>query len=167
MLAPEQEVHDAKTAVRDFAIDWYGEVPIRLHESRQIGEDGAPRLHPDFIGYLEDGLHDKLNAFRSTKSRMVEIESPKRRVSKAFRILRRKAPKEFDVLYCMVAIDQVGRGVKQGDHETLERDFYASVRRTQARMNLRAAARGHTQVSEDEILVLIVSGVRKLALWAG
>jgi len=164
LAAPPQEIDDAKVAVRDFAIDWYCETPIRLH-SKDIAPDGSPQLHGDFIGYLEDALNDQRRG--NVRSKRVELDTPRRRVSKAFRLLRRKAPKEFDVLYCMVAIDQVGRGVKQDDHDSLDRDFSASVRRTQARMNLRAATRGNPQVSEDEILILIVSGVRKLALWAG
>lgn len=164
LAAPPQEIDDAKVAVRNFSIDWYGETPIRLH-SNEIAPDGSPQLHGDFVGYLEDALNDKKRG--NVRSKRVELDTPRRRVSKAFRLLRRKAPKEFDVLYCMVALDQVGRTLKHGDAESLERDFYASVRRTRARMNLRAATRGSAQVSEDEILILIVSGVRKLALWAG
>ena len=167
LKAPSQEIDLARVAVRRFAIDWYGETPIRLHEPRQVGEDGAPRLHPDFVGYLEDGLYDRLAAFRSSKSRMVEIEHPRRRITKAFRLLRRKAPKEFDVMYCMVRLDQVGRDMRADETERLEREFAASVRRTRQRLNQRAATRGDPLVSEDEILVLVVSAVRKLALWSG
>lgn len=161
---PQTEVDYAKALVRDFSIDWYGETPIRLHSS-QIALDGSPELHGDFVGYLEDGMNDKRRG--DVRSKRVELDTPRRRVSKAFRLLRRKAPKEFDVLYCMVALDQVGRSLKQGDINALDREFGASVRRTRARMSLRAAKRGDPQVSEDEILVLVVSGVRKLALWAG
>jgi hypothetical protein len=161
---PTQEIEDAQDGVRQFSIDWYGETPIRLH-SREIAPDGSPQLHGDFIGYLEDGLNDKRRG--NVRSKRVELETPRRRVSKAFRLLRRKAPKEFDVLYCMVAIDQVGRMTKLGDLDALEAEFWASVRRTRARMNLRAAERGDPQVSENDILILIVSGTRKLGLWAG
>jgi hypothetical protein len=164
LRAPTQEIDDAKVVVRQFSIDWYGETPMRLH-STEIAPDGSPQLHGDFIGYLEDGLNDKKRG--DVRSKRVELDSPRRRVSKAFRLLRRKAPKEFDVLYCMVAIDQVGRTLKDSDYDGLEREFGASVRRTRARMSLRAAKRGDPQVSEDEILVLVVSGVRKLGLWAG
>ena len=164
LTAPPQEIHDAKTAVRDFSIDWYGETPIRLH-STEIAPDGSPQLHGDFLGYLEDGMNDKRRG--DVRSKRVELNTPRRRVSKAFRLLRRKAPKEFDVLYCMVALDQVGRTLKMDDADGLEREFWASVRRTRARMNLRAADRGDPQVSESDILILIVSGARKLGLWAG
>ena len=103
---PTQEIEDAKTVSASSASTGMARRPIRLH-SREIAPDGSPQLHGDFIGYLEDGLNDKRRG--DVRSKRVELETPRRRVSKAFRLLRRKAPKEFDVLYCMVAIDQVGR----------------------------------------------------------
>ena len=57
--------------------------------------------------------------------------------------------------------------LKTDDNEGLDSEFDASVRRTQRRVNQRAAARGRPLVTESEILILIVSGTRKLGLWSG
>ncbi len=161
---PPEELRAAIWQVRYFSQEWWGETPIRLH-SREVGDDGAPRLHNDFIDYLEDGLGDKRRG--GSRSRRVEVDSPRRRVTKAFRLLRRRAPKEFDVLYCMCVLDQVGRTLRQHEVDELLLEFEASVRRTTQRMNLRAAKRGDPEVTEDEIHILVVSGARKLLLWAG
>ncbi len=50
---PPEELEVAMWQVRYFAHEWWGETPIRLH-SREVGDDGAPRLHNDFIDYLEE-----------------------------------------------------------------------------------------------------------------
>jgi hypothetical protein len=162
---PQSEVEFAKARVRYFAMEWWGETPLRLHVPRAHGDDGAPLLHPDFVSYLDDALHEKRESGRH--SRRVELETPRRRVTKAFRLLRRRAPKEFDVLYCMCVIDQVGRSLKRDDFEGLTHEFETSLRRTVRRMNQRARKRGEPELAEDDLLVLVVSGIRKLTLWSG
>lgn len=73
-----------------FIADWHGEVPLKLHTA-QLGEGGTPDLSPEFARYLYAGERNP----RNSEDRL--------RTTRAFRRLRRKAPREFDVLYLMVA----------------------------------------------------------------
>lgn len=142
------------------------ETPSRLHV-RSIDAGRAPEFHPEFIAHLEDSLADKRG-----KRSSVDMGSPRRRVRKAFRQLRDRAPREFDAAYCMVVIDEVGRSVRRGDDEALRQQFDSSLRATTARLNARAARRrqsGHEEsaYTDSDTLVLVVSALHKLSLWCG
>ena len=168
---PVDDLAFARWRARYFAQEWFGETPIRLHEPYKVAPDGAPAMHRDFENYLEGALFAHRHRNDETHSRRhLDIEDdPRRRVTKAFRKLRQKAPREFDVLYSMCVIDQVGRGLSQNDEKGLIREFEASLRRTTARLNKRERSKSTPRplVSESDVLVLAVSGIRKLSLWAG
>lgn len=72
-----------------FKQDWHGEVPTKLHTS-QLGDDGAPQFSPEFDRYLNARDPSRRNP------------DDRLRTTRAFRKLRRKAPREFDVLYMVV-----------------------------------------------------------------
>lgn len=161
---PDDAVELARQRARWFACEWFMETPIRIH-GEGVDEGGAPEFHHEFERYLDESLAQR-------RGRMSHEGSPQLRVKRAFRTLRQKAPREFDAAYCVVVIDEVGRSVRRGDDEALRRQFDASLRATTVRLNQRAAKRraaGHDErdYTEDEVMVLVVSALHKLSLWAG
>lgn len=162
---PQSEVDDACWRARYFSIEWAGETPMKLHSLRDTGADGAPRMTGEFQGYLENALYAKRHQHDSSRQKAIDIaDDPRRRVTKAFRKLREKAPREFDAVYGMCVIDQVGRDLPARDSEGIRRQFEASVRRTKQRLNQRAQG---THYEESDVLILVVSGIRKVSMWAG
>ena len=83
--------------MRVFIEDWHGEIPLRIH-SWELGADGAPMWHPDFARWIEK--EDFEGGPRGDKKRNSDQRI---RTTRAFRKLRKTAPREFDVLYCLVA----------------------------------------------------------------
>lgn len=160
---PPDEVADARWRARHFSIEYFGESPLTLHSRRDVGFDGAPRMTNEFQSYLEGSLYEQRLNRREQK--LVDLDDdPRRRVTKAFRKLRSKAPHEFDVLYRMCVIDQVGRNLRADDTEALERQFTDSMHRSLHRLRSRPEGK---HLTEGDVVVLVVSGIRKLMLWAG
>lgn len=71
---------------REFSSSWRMDMPDRIH-SREIAQDGSPQWHPEFAAWIED---------ESTRRRAPEQQ---RRTKRAFRRLRKVAPREFEVAY--------------------------------------------------------------------
>jgi hypothetical protein len=161
---PADEITFAQWKVRYFAHEWLSETPIRIH--KHTNTDGAaPDFSDEFAGYMDQSLADA-RQIKSDRSKPVDYyaDSPRSRVVKAFRKLRWKAPREFFVLYGMCAIDQCGWDVKLGDNERMQSAFDSSIRRATHRLNEKVGA---PLFSENDVLILAVSGLRKLTLWAG
>lgn len=86
-----------------FADEWTGEVPLRVHGG---GVDdghglGGPAFHADFIRWLGPictcpACHRETQKRRNSESRT--------RATRAFRKLRKVAPREFDVLYSICVL---------------------------------------------------------------
>lgn len=79
----------AELWLKVFTADWHGEIPLKLHQ-HQLAIDGTPQLSPEFARFLYAG-----ESQQNPEDRL--------RTTRAFRRLRRKAPREFDVLYMLVA----------------------------------------------------------------
>ena len=80
----------AELWLKVFTADWHGEVPLKLHQ-RELALDGTPSLSPEFARFLYSGERGPQNP------------DDRLRTTRAFRRLRRRAPREFDVLYMLVA----------------------------------------------------------------
>jgi hypothetical protein len=156
---PPDEVADARWRARYFSLELAGEAPMRLH-SRSNSFGAAPDFTSEFSSYLDQSIYEARHAKRD-RGQLDLQDDPRRRVTKAFRKLRRKAPREFDVLHRMCVIDQVGRNLRPDDSDGLQRDFEASMRRVVLR-----DTEGN-RISEENVLILVVSGIRQLVLWAG
>ena len=137
------------------------EVPIRLHEA---GTDsghglGGPPLHPKLIAYLRDAgvcfceefdalgnprphACDRRFADKPAKFRQSRKETHPRRLKRALRQLRLICPQEFDVVYLMLR----GRDWKD----------------TRDQINGSRYARGQEPYSDEDFVVLMVSGFSKL-----
>jgi hypothetical protein len=86
-----------------FADEWMDEVPLRVHS---YGVDdghglGGPAFHPDFIRWLGPicTCPDCLQIERKRRN-----SDSRTRTTKAFRKLRKIAPREFDVLYSLCVL---------------------------------------------------------------
>jgi hypothetical protein len=162
----EEQVRYARGMVHRFSLDWHSEVPVKIHQSAFVfDEGGGPAFSNDFISYMDDALRSKRREERPRGPH--DIANPRRRVSQAFRTLRNRAPREWDAMRCLVVIDQVGRQTMPRDVDALDAQFEASLRATAARFNERAERMGKPErYTPDDILLLVVSAVDKLAKWA-
>lgn len=87
---PAERLRWTARRMNDYAAYWNEEIPLRLH-SRETDDGGAPQWHPDFARWL----------FRSDVSDDKWRRNPEYRVrtTRAFRKLREKFPREYEVLY--------------------------------------------------------------------
>ena len=83
---PEAALRQMLYWAREFSSNWNLGAPQRLHQ-RQLAEDGSPQWHPEFAGWLVEGQRSKT------------VPEEQRRTRKAFRHLRKVAPREFEVAY--------------------------------------------------------------------
>lgn len=90
----------------EWATDYRGEVPMRLHEKGVFGLGSSPPFAPEFngyIGFLECSQPGCKQCHEERESRKRQKQHHRRddsryRTTTAFRKLRKVAPREFDVL---------------------------------------------------------------------
>lgn len=107
-LVTEHQLPDSAAASMDewlrfLSAHWKQEVPFKMHV-RQFDAGGAPEWSPEFArwvdrGYEEDGRHD--SGARKRQPRNPELRL---RTTRAFRKLRKKNVREFEVLYRTVVL---------------------------------------------------------------
>ena len=128
--------------LRVFMEEWHGEVPLKIH-SWELGRDGAPQWHPDFARWIE--REDEAEERR--RNREHRQTDARIRTTRAFRKLRKTAPREFDVLYCLVV------------HRMRLNEIAES-------MTARAIRLGKPErYTPTSVLILTVSAVEKVAGW--
>lgn len=112
---------------------WYGEIPTRIH-GRGIDGNGAPEWSPAFLAWISK----EAKAKRSPDETL--------RVKRAMRMLRREAPREYEVVYRAIlgeTIEQIAQW-----------------------LNDRAIRGGHPErYSLKDAVFLLISGVDKVSLW--
>jgi len=121
---------------------WWGEIPMKIHQ-RDFDEGGFPEWHPDFARWMfaDPPEREKVYGRRD--------EDPRLRTTRAFRKLRRKAPREFDVLYLLVA-KRPPMGLIQ----------------IAAALNARAERNGKVDRYEtQDVMILAISGLDKALKW--
>ena len=162
----EEEVRYARAAVRYYSLEWHSEIPTKIHQSAFIfDEGGGPAFSNDFVSYLDDSLRTKKREERPRGPH--DTESPRRKVTQAFRTLRKRAPREWDAMRCLVVIDQVGRHTNPKDEAVLEEQFESSLRSTAVRFNDWMERTGRPErYTRDDVLLLVISAVEKLSRWA-
>lgn len=141
-----------------FAKDWtiQGEIPMRIHESgagRHFGLGSAPPFASEFMSYIGE-LTCEVEGCRKCEQLLERDNNPKTRniesrtrTTRAFRKLRRFAPREFDAVYLAVVHKQTLTQIA---------DAFTS----------RSYARGFDETFDRlAILTLIVSGMDKLEKW--
>jgi hypothetical protein len=118
--------------------DWNGETPQRIH-SRDVAPDGSPALHPEFARWLFAADAKPNRPFSNPEERL--------RTTRAFRKLRKQAPREFDVLYLMVVHEETLPAITRA-------------------LNDRAIRLGKDdRYSTDDVRILLISGLDKVVKW--
>lgn len=138
----------------EYRLDWRGEVPTKLHEPGSFGLGSAPPFTSAFngyVGFIECSVpgcsHCKAHRDRLDRQKHFRKDDSRYRTSRAFRKLRRVAPREFDALYmyCMLGQDAI--------------DIARS-------MNEEMVRKGRTErYSRDSVALLLYSGVDKVMGW--
>ena len=161
MEAPVSEADLARTRhwLGEFARDWIGEVPMRIHKKDHDGM-GSPEFSDEFVGYIGE-LTCKVDTcmicvdrkaapkqyLTSEAYRLQHRAQARNRTTKAIRRLRRIAPLEFDVLYLIVM-----HGL--------------SVSQVAEKLTERSRTRGLDETFDvPSVLILVVSGVEKTSSW--
>lgn len=122
-----------------FASYWKEELPLRVH-SRETSAGGTPEWHHEFRRWI-------LSADDFNDRRWRENPEPRVKTTRAFRKLRKFAPREYEVVYRTVI---------------LQIPFDATV----TWLNERAERNGHAdRYTHDDAMMLLVVGVDKIAHW--
>lgn len=152
------DVAHTRRWLTQFARDWVGETPIRIHKREYNGL--GPSFSDEFVGYIGELTCNVADCVicierRKAPKQMIASEEYKRahrsqsrtRTTKAFRKLRRIAPLEFDVLRMIVM---------QG----------LTMEQVAQRLTDRASARGFDEIYDTAaVAILAVSGTSKLSDW--
>lgn len=136
---PQDVLLETFKTMRELASYWNDEIPLRIH-SRGVSEGGTPEWHHDFATWLSRG--DQFN-----DRRWAEHPEPRVKTTRAFRKLRSRSPREYEVVYRTAIL-----GIPFT--ETVEW------------LNERAIRGGHADRYDlDAALMLLVCGVDKIATW--
>jgi hypothetical protein len=144
----------------EFAKDWIGEVPTKIHKKEPGGLGAAPAFSDEFVGYIGeltckvdtcmicvDRKHAPRHSLSSESYRLAHKTQSRNRTTKAIRKLRRVAPLEFDVLYMIVM-----HGL--------------SVEQVAQKLTERSRTRGLDETFDiPSVVILTVSGVEKVSSW--
>ena len=132
--------------IREITLEWQRETPLQIHSN--VLEGNGFQYHPDFIAYIERTCRVKGCVDPNCTHGLRVIHPDRRvRVTRAFRLLRNEAPREFDALYMVC------------------RHGYTLVE-IAARLNGRAERIGKgDRYSTDGVRVLVMSGAHKIEQW--
>jgi len=147
IVIPEPVLAETARWMVDFRDYWYDEVPIRIH-SGELDEGGTPKWHPDFARWMNVDYTSK-----RSDQRWADNPEPRVRTTRAFRKLRKKAVREFEVCYRIIVLGEPIRNTR----------VWLNVR---AERNLIPLPEGSGEhYSLNDTLLLLVSGVEKMTGW--
>ena len=102
----QSELHKAAFWLNTLGEDWRGDIPLRLHEGGLAQQGAAPPFSSEFIryvGYLECSIPEcgecKVERAKTRNAQGWRNPESRLRATRAFRKLRKIAPREFDALY--------------------------------------------------------------------
>lgn len=99
-IPPDVLATTAKWMV-DFREYWHDELPTQIHVRSGYGEGGTPAWHPDFERWLGIDYYGK-----RSDQRWSENSEPRIRTTRAFRKLRKKAVREYEVCYRIIILGE-------------------------------------------------------------
>jgi hypothetical protein len=135
---PRDVLMETFKTMTELASYWNEELPLRIH-SRDLDDWGKPNWHHEFAGWLG------ANQFDDRKWR--ERPEPRVKTTRAFRKLRKHAPREYEVLYRTAILN-----IPLADTTTW--------------LNDRAIRNNKTdRYDTDATLMLLICGVDKVATW--
>lgn len=136
---PQAVLTETFKTMWELASYWNDEVPVRIH-SRDVSEGGTPEWHRDFALWM--GRADQFD-----DRRWADNPEPRVKTTRAFRKLRRRSPREYEVLYRTAIL-------KIPFQDTIDW------------LNQRAIRGGHPERYDLEAaLMLLICGVDKVATW--
>lgn len=116
---PASKVKQYQYWLHEYRLDWRREIPYRLHEKGTYGLGSAPPYAPEFVAYLGDICKDdKCSCKRKRKDR---TDDARYRTTRAFRKLRKTAPREFDAMYMYCMHDMTPAQIALSMNEEMER----------------------------------------------
>lgn len=95
-MLSDDKINSSTRWIKEFRSYWNDEIPVRMH-SREIADDGAPQWSSDFAMWM---LRAEVKDERWAKN-----PEPRVRTTRAFRKLRDKFPREYEVLYRTAILD--------------------------------------------------------------
>jgi hypothetical protein len=138
---PDTVLRETARWMVDFRDYWHSEVPTQIHE-HELGQGGTPDWHPDFARWLGVDYSDD-----RSDQRWADNPEPRVRTTRAFRKLRKKAVREFEVCYRIIIL---------GD----------PIEDTMGWLNERSIRNQKTdRYGMAETMLLLVSGVDKMRSW--
>ena len=138
---PETVLRETAQWMVDFRDYWHDELPQQLHTGG-YGEGGTPAWHPDFTRWLGVDYYGK-----RSDQRWRDNPEPRVRTTRAFRKLRKKAVREYEVCYRIIILGE-------------------PIEETCEWLNARAIRNGKTdRYGLLETMLLLVSGVEKMRSW--
>lgn len=136
---PPTLIRRTATLIEQYRADWVGDIPEKIH-SHDMAMDGSLRWDGGFLDWL---TNEQLRFEGRGKPNAVE----RHRVTKALRMLRKEAPREFECVYRVIALGDTVEGVA-------------------AWLNARAEEKGYPErYTLKDAAVIIISGVDKMAHW--
>ena len=139
---PEAVLRETARWMVDFRDYWQDELPQQIHVRNEYGEGGTPAWHPDFERWLGVDYYGK----RSDQRWRVNPE-PRIRTTRAFRKLRKKAVREYEVCYRIIILGE-------------------PIEETCEWLNVRAVRNQKTdRYGMLETMLLLVAGVQKMISW--
>lgn len=158
-IVTEEEALKARYWITQWAQDYHGEVPMRIHANhhgQHFGLGAAPPFAPEFVNYIgkinckDDRCRqcrDDLPIYFDGEGYRTNRRDERTRVTRAFRKLSRAAPLEHDVLRMIVV-------------------YGLSVNEVASRLNERAIRKGHAdRYDTTTVTMLVILGVDKVAAW--
>lgn len=138
---PDDVLRDTARWMVDFRDYWHDELPQQLH-THEYNEGGTPEWHPDFTRWLGIDYYGN-----GSDRRWSDNPEPRIRTTRAFRKLRRKAVREYEVCYRIIIL---GEPIE----ETCEWLNARAIRNQKA-----------DRYGMLETMLLLVSGVQKMRGW--
>lgn len=146
-VIPDHVLRYTASWIREFSLDFHRETPLKLHSSA-TDDGGGPSFHPDFIRYIDRPCRkEDCYDLRCKHGQNPRNPDSRLRTTRAFRKLRRQAPREFDVLYLICA------------HQMTLKDVSKALTDRAIRIGK------PERYDEGGVLVLAVLGVDKLVKW--
>ena len=147
VLIPEAVLVETARWMVDFRDYWHDELPTQIH-SGALGAGGTPEWHPDFRRWLGVDYHGP----RSDR-KWAENPEPRVRTTRAFRKLRKKAVREFEVCYRIIILGEPIEGTCKWLNERAQRN------------DIPLPEGSAVHYTMNDTLLLLVSGVGKLIQW--
>lgn len=137
---PQDVLRDTFRTMWELASYWEDELPTKIH-SRDVSEGGTPEWGRDFYRWISG----RVDQFDDRK--WAENPEPRVKSTRAFRKLRQRSPREYEVVYRTAIL-------KIPFEETVQW------------LNDRSIRNGHAdRYTTDDALMLLICGVDKIATW--